>query len=902
MRISNLRSDHDPLPRAAPVGWGSLYAALPASTPVEPESIEVVARHGPIAARDEVSLRSWRFTTDATRRDWRSVRVPHVWSRAEPDLPDHRGPSWYARDVVVASGRRHHVRFDALDYIATISVGGHRVAVHEGGFTPVVVDLPSTADAALVPVSVEIDDPVESSLFGPNPIAAAKRKIKGVFELHDSRPGGHSMGNRWPPEAIVRWGTGGMTGDATLVRTGEVRIDAVFVSASAGHLAISWVLANLGEDTISTEILGRIADTTCVRVHVQLPPGASRVSVAGDIEGARRWQLATRPDHRAELYTLESEARTGGEVSDSSTVRFGVRTVEMPLLSDDQFALRVNGVRTYVRAANHIPGVWMPELTTDVLRCDIDLSRIANLNSLGLHSCVAPRAFYDAADEAGLLVYQDYPLIHGTDLEGPPLADGGPTMAQADAFLAAEMAYLLYNHPSVVYFCGHNEPAYQLAERFAGDTAPDGVAFREGLASSPNDERADRARVELWRRVDPTRPAFEASGLGRTRAVGDTHNYTGSLGADPTTSIGSVEAAFLSEFGAWAPNFCAADSALAGGGEWPPGAEAADDWEWRTHIYPFNELRAGRPERYPDFQTWAFVTQAWAGCFIKIGIESFRRKMWSPCNGHRYHLFADHWGDAGAGVVDRHRTAQFHYWSLGAANRPVLPVAEVPPSMRVDPGRRLTLRTWIVNDTPRTFRRSVLRWSVERLENAHALVIGADTPCVEHPYGQLAPAEGDLVVLPLASGEQVASGEANLAVSRRGVASGPIIELDLPAADGGIAYVARLAFEHTRGRVENWSAFVAAPPSWKPAPGPSIVPRFSMRIAGRNDVRVVRRWTGGDIASLDELPPDQYLVRSDGRCLPIDLYGDVRVDTHTWTATTDATLPWAFDPVGRSSR
>ncbi len=899
MRISNLEADPDPVPRAAPVGAGSLYAAVPAATPVEPQSIEVIAPDGPLAARDELPLRSWRFTIDAAGPDWRAVRVPHVWSRAEPDLADHRGPSWYARDVAVTTERRHHIRFDALDYVATITVADRRVAVHEGGFTPVVVDLPSTTGA--VPVIVEVDDPVESSLFGPNPIAAAKRKIKGTFELHDSRPGGHSMGNRWPPEAIVRWGTGGMTGDVTHVRTGDVRIDQVFVTTRDGRLAVSWVLSNLGSDTVSTEIVGRIAGVSSVRVHAHLPPGASRVSIVGDTDGARAWQPAMSPEHRAELYTLESEARYAGALSDASTVRFGVRSIDMPLSTGDQFALRVDGVRTYVRAANHIPGVWIPELTTDVLRCDVDLARAANLNSLGLHSCVAPGAFYDAADEAGVLVYQDFPLNHGTDLQGPALVDGGPTMAQADAFLAAEMTYLLYNHPCVVYVCGHNEPAYQLAERFAGDLPPDGVTFREGLESSPNDEAADRARAALWRRIDPTRPAFEASGLGRTREVGDTHNYLGSLSGDPTTSIASVEAPFLSEFGAWTPNFCAAERALAAGGEWPPGPEAPEDWEWRTHIYMSNELHVGRPERYPDFQAWAFATQAWAGCFIKIGIESFRRKMWSPCNGHRYHLFADHWGDAGSGVVDRHRTAQFHYWSLAAANRPILPVADVPPRMRVESGSRLALRTWIVNDTARSFRRGVLRWSVERLPDEHALIIGADTPGVQGRFGPLTPTEGDLVVLPLASGEPVASGEANLAVSRRGVTCGPTIELELPAAEAAVAHIVRLAFEHTRGRVENWSAFVAAPTRWKPTPGASIVPRFSIRMLGRGDGRVVRRWTGEEISSLNALPPDQYIVRSGGRSMPVDLYGDVTVDMRAWEATTDAILPWYFDPVGRFS-
>lgn len=902
MRLSSPRVDPDPLPRAAPVGPGSAYAGVAAASPVVPNELGLTETPlGEVPLRRQQTLRDWRLRIG--NDNWRAVAVPHVWSRAEPDLVDYKGPCRYQRRLPGGAGYRQ-LRFGGLDYTATVHLDGARAVCHEGGFTPVTVELPEEP----VEVSVDVDDPIEVGLLGPEPLAAAKRKVKGVFEFHDSRPGGAIFSLAWSPLWARRWGTGGIVEPVTLLTTGPVRIDAAFATAGPDRLGISWVLTNLSPTTVRIKLRAGVHDVSApssshqsLIVEADLPAGPGRISVLLDAADAASWA----PGH-GRLYRLVSEVGLPTGVSDTSTVHFGVRDVAMSLRPDGtEFQLKLDGRRHYVRAANYIPGVWLPELSEAVLRRDIELAQAAHLNSLGPHAHVLPERFYDLADAYGLCVYQDFPLNLAHDLSGEPLFDRGPNMAEASLLLATEMALRLFNHPSVVYYACHNEPAFQLGEAFRGGTSPEVVRMREAFEAAPHEEGCDLQRAALLNTVDPTRPAFFASGVGRSRPVGDAHSYSGSLNTDPTTTIAETTAAFLSEFGAWTANFSAAADVTPARGDWPPGPDGPDEWDRQTHFYGAQAMRAGRPERYPDFPSWTYAGQLWAGAFIKLGVESFRRRMWDPFAGHRYHLFVDHWGGAGAGVVDRHRLPQFHYWALAAANRPLLPVVQTLPSMRTEAGRTVSLPTWIIDDRAAAAGRCLLRWAIRRLPAAGYYLIGVDDPQVPDAFGPRIPPVGDLVVLPRSFGEELDSGRWEFTAKAATSQSGPELEFTVPPGSQPAAYLVHLTLETGEEAISNWGAFLAAPAAWTAPPGLTDQPKFSLTLSGRGDYRLVRRWTGQTIRSgtahgtlvLSDLSPDQYLLVA-ATTTPIDLYSDVTAELATGAAICQGDLPWWFDARG----
>ena len=81
-------------------------------------------------------------------------------------------------------------------------------------------------------------------------------------------------------------------------------------------------------------------------------------------------------------------------------------------------------------------------------RATCDLAIDAGLDLLRVHAHVARPELYDAADEAGLLLWQDMPLQWG-------YARSVRKQAVRQARKAVD---LLGHHPSIALWCGHNEP------------------------------------------------------------------------------------------------------------------------------------------------------------------------------------------------------------------------------------------------------------------------------------------------------------------------------------------------------------------------------------------------------------------------------------------------------------
>src|SRR4030095_12398825 len=95
--------------------------------------------------------------------------------------------------------------------------------------------------------------------------------------------------------------------------------------------------------------------------------------------------------------------------SDRREFRTGLRQVRM-----DKWVMRVNGERLFVKGSNQGPTrMALAEATVEELAADVALAKEAGLDLLRVHAHVARPELYDAADEAGLLLWQDLPLQWG---------------------------------------------------------------------------------------------------------------------------------------------------------------------------------------------------------------------------------------------------------------------------------------------------------------------------------------------------------------------------------------------------------------------------------------------------------------------------------------------------------
>jgi beta-mannosidase len=320
------------------------------------------------------------------------------------------------------------------------------------------------------------------------------------------------------------------------------------------------------------------------------------------------------------LYDVDVEVRVAAPddpderpdvLSDARRRRIGLRRVEV-----DDWIYSVNGERLFLKGANQGPAAMaLADASPDLLAGDVERAKAANLDFLRVHAHVAPPALYDAADEAGLLLWQDMPLQWGYHRS---------VRAQARR-QARELVDLLGHHPSVAIWCGHNEPmAIDIDAEALGDPAEVRKLAVRALAAQElptwNRTILDRSIKRALRKADRSRPVIANSGMfpHLPQLDGtDTHTYFGWYFGDERdfpTFLRRLPrlARFVTEFGAQA---VPADAAFCEPERWP-------DLDWprlaRTHNLQKHAFdRYVPPADFATFDEWRDATQRYQAEVVK---------------------------------------------------------------------------------------------------------------------------------------------------------------------------------------------------------------------------------------------------------------------------------------------
>ncbi|MCX5252726.1 glycoside hydrolase family 2 protein [Streptomyces canus] len=380
-----------------------------------------------------------------------------------------------------------------------------------------------------------------------------------------------------------------------------------------------------------------------VRASVDGTQGVVRL----EVPRARLWW--PRGYGEQPLYDVELMLLHEGRPLDVWRRRVGFRTVELDRSADAHgtgFTLVVNGERLFARGVNWIPDdVFPSRITRERYRERLGQAAGAGVDLVRIWGggIYESEDFYDACDELGLLVWQDFPFACAAYPEEQPLR--GEVEAEA-----RENVVRLMPHPSLVLWNGNNENLWGFRDwgweaRLAGDSWGEGYY----LGVLP------RVVAEL----DPTRPYTAGSPWSGSwehhpndPAHGTHHSWEVWNREDYAEYRGEVPR-FVAEFGWQAPPaYATLARAL-------PGEVLAADSPGMLHHQKADDgngkLRRGLERHFAfpegDFDRWHYLMQVNQARAVAAGIEHWR-SHWPVCAGTVVWQLNDCWPVTSWAAID----------------------------------------------------------------------------------------------------------------------------------------------------------------------------------------------------------------------------------------------------------
>ena len=427
----------------------------------------------------------------------------------------------------------------------------------------------------------------------------------------------------WRPVSLESWSG---------ARLAEVRPE-VTLDGDDGHVRVAVRVQRTDEQplTVTAEIAG-------LRARVVLEPGQRTAYLDLDVSApALWWPRGLGAQNR---YDLAVHLR-GPAGEESWRRQVGFRRVE---LDADTFTLSVNGAPIQVRGANWIPDDCFPHRVTAARLAErLDQALGANINLLrvwggGLYES---EDFYDHADAAGLLVWQDFLFACASYPEEEPLYS-------EVAAEARENITRLAPHPSLVLWCGNNENLEGRAD-WGWQDELEGRSWGAGYYYD--------LLPALLAELDPTRPYWPGSPYSGRPDLPPNDPARGTIhiwdvwNREDYTRYGAYHPTFVSEFGFQAPPAHATLRRAVSG-------DLASDSPLVLHHQKATDgnakLLKGLEGHLPapaDYDDWHYLTQLNQARAITFGVEHFR-SLAPHCRGTVVWQLNDCWPVTSWSAID----------------------------------------------------------------------------------------------------------------------------------------------------------------------------------------------------------------------------------------------------------
>ncbi|MDR1593474.1 MAG: beta-glycosidase [Prevotellaceae bacterium] len=399
---------------------------------------------------------------------------------------------WFMRPFEVEQrqdGRQFWLNFRGINYKADIFLNGKRLNnnTHEGMFlrksfniTPYL----KAGETNLLAVIVYPPDYPGNANGGQGGDAQIARNVTMQFT-----PG-------WDWIQPVRDRNTGIWDEVSITTTGNVRVQHPYVVTKvpgvrtpSGTQKDALVKISTEVENISTspQTGTLICETNGVKLtqSFTLSPREKRQVAFKDlvVKQPRLWW--PNGVGKPELYDMRIYFEIDGKLSDSHSLRYGIREISSELSQPSGGRkFYVNGQPVYMPGGNYIASDWLLRLSPERYRTEIRYHAEMNLRMIRVWggALLERPEFYEACDEYGMLVFQD--LWGSGDCNGawedPFKLDSRSRRWEYpdnhDLFIESveDQVKMIRNHPSLCLWCGANEwpLAKDIDEKLKTDVFP----------------------------------------------------------------------------------------------------------------------------------------------------------------------------------------------------------------------------------------------------------------------------------------------------------------------------------------------------------------------------------------------------------------------------------------------
>ncbi|MCL4521028.1 MAG: hypothetical protein M1415_05500, partial [Firmicutes bacterium] len=592
---------------------------------------------------------------------------------------------------------RSWLRFEELDYGATIFLNEERIGTHANIFRPCEIEVTGILKPGENLIVVELDSGVHAVTEKPFASFYHGAEDGRLYKRMWLRKPQSTFSWDWAPRLINI----GISGPVTLVWADRVKIDTIVLHADLssdlqqGTLVATVHGRTLGDDEIHGEITMDIEETGD---HLSEPivwtPGSQVAQIEARLKNPELWWPVGHG--HPFRYTVHTTVMVEGQPISSETHRVGFRHVRVNQAKEasggQRFVLEINGCPIFAKGAN-----WVP---ADIIVARVDLERYQTLIERALElnfnflriwggGIYERDEFYELCDAAGILVWQEFIFA---------CASYPTTDAEFLANVTEEARHQirrLAHRPSLIAWCGNNEIEWLTWDQQRGDVRPDYSWFHQTLPRILADE-------DPTRYYQPSSPYSPDHTFPNADDRGDQHPWSVGFGNVDFRDYRSMTCRFPNEGGILGPSSLPTiETALAGcsktmhGFAWELHDNSVEDSSVASPIDRLVEEWVGKDPRQLSLEEYVFYGGLVQGEGLREYIDNFRRRKFDSASAI-FWMYNDCWPTTRSWtVVDYALRRTPAFYPVRRAFAPVSVVVSREEQM---------VKVYGINDTPSSWR------------------------------------------------------------------------------------------------------------------------------------------------------------------------------------------------------